>query len=288
MLQWLWKNHSHFDIAHIHLARDLVTLPAAAHGMVMPTSHPLSKPLDMILTRRVITRAAMNLTLTDTEERGVRSLFENAQISRIINGVTVQPDVHRDSLNPERSIEILFLARLHPRKRPIVFIRAATELAPRYPHVRFTLIGPDEGEGDAVRGALLALPEEIRQRVTWEGSLAPDCTVQRMAKADIYALPSVDEPFPMSVLEAMSTGLPAVVTTTCGLASSLARARAGIVIGNRPAELVRALEHLIERPEERRDMGMRALRLARIHYSDRTVAERLVSEYTRALGTAAR
>ena len=50
-----------------------------------------------------------------------------------------------------------------------------------------------------------------------------------MAAASVYVLPSVREPYPMSVLEAMSVGLPVVVSADCGLAPLVERARCGIV-----------------------------------------------------------
>ena len=44
-----------------------------------------------------------------------------------------------------------------------------------------------------------------------------------MAAASVYVLPSVREPYPMSVLEAMSVGLPVVVSADCGLAPLVER-----------------------------------------------------------------
>ena len=96
---------------------------------------------------------------------------------------------------------------MHARKRPLVFVDMAKTLLDEGLDARFTLVGPDEGEGSALRTALKDDP-----RISWEGALDPAEIPQRMAAASIYVLPSVREPYPMSVLEAMSVGLPVVVS----------------------------------------------------------------------------
>ncbi|HBD6104334.1 TPA: glycosyltransferase, partial [Shigella flexneri] len=128
-------------------------------------------------------------------------------LMHIPNGVTL-PDVQAVEQvdGPQKHPEVLYLARLHPRKRPMYFARAAKTAGSRWPEARFSLVGPDEGEGPAVSRSIAAMDGEAR--VKWSGSEEPDRTLLRMSRASIYALPSTDEPFPMSVLEAMSVGLP--------------------------------------------------------------------------------
>ncbi len=63
--------------------------------------------------------------------------------------------------------EVLFAARMHPRKRPLVFVEMAKALLDAGVDARFTLVGPDEGEGAALRAALKGDP-----RISWEGALA--------------------------------------------------------------------------------------------------------------------
>ncbi len=100
---------------------------------------------------------------------------------------------------------MLFLARLHPRKRPTMFVRMAAALVEAGIDAHFSLVGPDEGEGAAV--AKLIEQSSLQSRVSYEGPLKPAQSISRMRRAKVYVLPSVDEPYPMSVLEAMSVGL---------------------------------------------------------------------------------
>src|SRR6185312_11172960 len=117
-------------------------------------------------------------------------------------------------------VEVLYLARLHERKRPALFVETARDILSEGIDARFTLIGPDGGEGAKVREAITR-GREFETSINWEGSLPPEKTADRMAHASIYVLPSVDEPFSMSVLEAMAIGLPVVITESCGLADTV-------------------------------------------------------------------
>lgn len=292
MVRWIRTRGARADVAHVHLARDLVTLPAAVawgrsgkpfvtqtHGMVMPSSHPLAAPLDVVLTRRVVTRASTSFALTPVEEAGLRTQFGPAvRVQRLVNGVPTggtsePPHVHHP--------EVLFLARLHPRKRPLTFVDAAAGLAPRFPEARFRIVGPDEGEGAAVRDRIAALPADVRGRIAWEGALPPERTTARLARASLYVLPSVDEPFPMSVLEAMSCGVPVVVTRTCGLAAPVERAAAGEVVGEDVDDLAAAVARFLDNPRLAQDAGRRARDLVRRDYSMDAVADTLERAYVR-------
>jgi glycosyltransferase involved in cell wall biosynthesis len=63
-----------------------------------------------------------------------------------------------------------------------------------------------------------------------------------MAAASVFVLPSVRETYPMSVLEAMSVGLPVVVTDDCGLAPLVDRTQCGVVTDPGARALAAAVE----------------------------------------------
>ncbi|MBO0901690.1 glycosyltransferase [Cellulomonas sp. zg-ZUI199] len=274
------------DVVHVHLARDLVTLPVAldarragvpyvlqTHGMIDPSDHPLARPLDALATRRVLRDAAAVTHLTtDEAERLTAVAGPGLRLVELVNGVPVQPPRPTPGTR-----EVLYLARLAPRKRPALFVSAAQRLAATHPDVRFTLVGPDEGEGDAVR-ALLAR-DDADGRITWEGPLPLDRTAARVARAAVSVLPSVDEPFPMSVIEAMSAGVPVVVTDTCGLAGRIRRAGAGEVAGPDEQSLVDAVDRLLGDADAARAAGEAGRRLTREELSIDAVRDRLESVY---------
>lgn len=285
---WLRGHIAEFDVVHVHLARDFVTLPAARlamrrgsrlvvqpHGMLDATDKLLAKPLDTVWTRPVLRGAKTVFYLTPREAADLTSVAgESISLSELHNGVPVA-DV--SAVEHDDDPEVLFLARLHQRKRPDMFVRMAERLLKAGSKARFTLVGPDEGAG--IEAADLIAKFGIGDRVTSEGAVAPEHSAQRLARSAVYVLPSIDEPYPMSVLEAMSVGLPVVVTDTCGLAPLIEETSSGIVVGADLDSLTAAVDRLLSDPPTARVMGANARNAAVARLDMDNVAALLESAY---------
>ncbi|MFI7579552.1 glycosyltransferase [Kocuria kalidii] len=292
LFAWLATAVKGVDVVHIHLARDLVTLPAAAlalrakapvvvqtHGMIDRTDKKLAGPLDRLLTKPVLRKASAVFYLTN-RERGdlVEIAGTNLHLVHLPNGIAVPETRATEQIDgPQENLEVLFLARLHPRKRPLLFARAAVTIGRRFPLVRFSLVGPDEGEGAGVRATIAA--SNRTGQIHWSGSLTPDQTLARMGRASVYVLPSTDEPFPMAVLEAMSIGLPVVITESCGLASLVRDHQAGVVCDHSQEDFEKALERLLENANLRISMGARARAVIEETHSMSSIVGKLADIY---------
>jgi glycosyltransferase involved in cell wall biosynthesis len=67
--------------------------------------------------------------------------------------------------------------------------------------------------------------------------LAHEQVIQEFIKASTYVLPSVDEPFPMTVLEAMALGVPTIVTEGIHIRDLLERSKAAMVVPANPESI---------------------------------------------------
>lgn len=287
---WSWaRGHvADFDVVHVHAARDLVTLPIAAiarrhgvpyvlqtHGMIDQSSNPLARPLDAALTRRVLRDAHRVFHLTELERLSLVAVGgDGLRLEELPNGVPMS-----DIAPATGSPRVLYLARLAPRKRPGVFVSAAEALAREFPDAAFRLVGPDEGEGDRI-GMATERARSAGVDIEWEGPLAPEMTTKRMAEATVYVLPSIDEPYPMSVLEAMSVGLPVIVTETCGLAPVVRQASAGLVVDHSTDALIDAMRRLLAEPVAAVAMGQSGRDFVRDRLGMAAIAERLEAAYS--------
>lgn len=285
----LRRDAATYDVAHIHLARDLATLPAAlrfqmagvpyvaqTHGMVDASGRKLARVLDAWATKRALRDAACWLVLTDAESDDLSALAAPRRILKIPNGMKIGAIPSYEG----RENVVLFLARLHERKRPRAFVEMANALRDRLPEASFVLIGPDEGEGAAVRDAIGSAG--MGDRLAWKGSMPPDATADAFASARVYVLPAVNEVFPMSILESLAAGTPVVTTDSLGIATSCRNYGAATVTDGSSTELADAVEAIFRDQSVAESLRRGGENYLRSELDIRVVAQQLVGEYERA------
>lgn len=292
LLRWIAHAVNGADIIHVHLARDLVTLPAAAlailagkplvvqtHGMIDSSEKLLTIPLDKFLTKPVLKRAKWLLYLTENERIDLMQMVgRNHNLVHLPNGIGLNMEHATSHLGPRGKVpQVLFLARLHSRKRPNLFVESAIKMLDAGLKAEFRIVGPDEGELSAIR--TLINNSGYKENIVYEGALAPEFIAARMRECDVYVLPSINEPFPMSVIEALAAGKPSVVTDSCGLSELIQSVDAGIVVDDSLSQLSEAIQCLVENGDLRLSMGQAAHKLAREKFNIAGVADRLVQLY---------
>jgi glycosyltransferase involved in cell wall biosynthesis len=115
--------------------------------------------------------------------------------------------------------QVLYAGRLHPEKGVHVLIGAFALIAEKYPELSLHVIGPSAvNEGGGGEGYLLELSRVANgMPITFS---PPEFDVAKLAtiyqQADIFCYPSLadkGESFGLAPLEAMSTGLPVIVSS---------------------------------------------------------------------------
>ncbi|MTE23275.1 glycosyltransferase [Microbacterium sp. ZXX196] len=274
------------DVVHVHLARDLVTLPAARaarksevrliaqpHGMIDKSSNPLAGPVDAWEVRAALTSASAVLTLTDQESKDIADIAPDATVRQIRNGIRggdLPPYANRNG-------GVLFLARLHPRKRPLAFVEMATVLLERGITADFVLAGPDEGESERVQEAISSSGHKAH--ISWAGAVDPALTDTLLRDAKVLVLPSVGEVFPMTVLEAFAAGTPVVTTSSLGIASKCEEYGAALVTDGSPSDLADAVEKVLTGRHVANALRESARRFIDAELSIEAVTETLLASY---------
>jgi glycosyltransferase involved in cell wall biosynthesis len=105
------------------------------------------------------------------------------------------------------------------------------------------------------------------------------------ARFDIFALSSDSEQFPISLVEAMAAGLPAVATAVGDVPAMVsADNRPLIVSPTDEAAFAAALDTLVERPDLRRSIGRANRERAAAEYDEQAMIARYARLYGEALG----
>jgi glycosyltransferase involved in cell wall biosynthesis len=290
----LRRHLAEFDVVHIHLGRHLLALAAAdacrsaqipyvlqTHGMVTEDTRPQARILDALSVRRVLRGARAVLALTEAESVAVTAVSRgDAAVVRVRNGVASRPVVREH--DGSRVPEILFLARLHPRKRVLAFAETAEILHGRGVRARFSVVGPDEGDRQALIEFIDGRPG---LPLTYEGSVAPGRSAARLVAADVYVLPSVREVFPMTVLESLSVGTPVVLTEDCGIAAELRAAGAALVTDGTPAAMADAVGEILGSATLRASLADGMRRSLAQGFGITAVARTLIDIYTESKAT---
>jgi glycosyltransferase involved in cell wall biosynthesis len=176
----------------------------------------------------------------------------------------------------EDSILIGSAGRFSPQKGYRGFVEAAAATARRFPDAQFLIFGRDvTWENEELAGWIREAGLADRFHVLGERRNV----IEWLAALDIFALYSLGEGFPNIVAEAMSAGVPCIVTDVGDAA--LLVGDTGIVI--RPQDLkglTEGLESLIAAGEaERRRLGEAARRRVETNFSLSAVAERYATLY---------
>ncbi len=201
--------------------------------------------------------------------------------------------VHRMGIDPERfaflerrpepghPVELITISRLVEKKGVEYGIRAVAQLVARRRDVHYTIIGdgPLRGDLEALIGRL-----EMGGRITVLGSRNHDAVLANLNRSHIAVAPSVtsqdgdQEGIPVSLMEAMATGMPVVSTIHSGIPELVHDGVSGRLVPERDADaLARALEALIDHPEDWPAMGRAARQQVVEHFDIRVLNDRLVT-----------
>ncbi len=170
----------------------------------------------MLAADRVIT--VSNLTRNIVINRyGI----DPAKVVTVHNAVDFQS---YSEMNVERGVKekvVTFLGRITYQKGPEYFIEAANKVLKAYPNVRFVMAG----SGDLMNRSIRRVARlKIAIRFHFTGFLRGQDVQKMFAHSDVYVMPSVSEPFGISPLEAMRSGVPTIISKQSGVAEVLKHA----------------------------------------------------------------
>jgi glycogen(starch) synthase len=220
-----------FDVIHAH---DWMTLPAAM-AIAEFSGRPLiahihatefdrsgeqgSQPVYEI-ERRGMHAAARVIAVSERTKRIIVGKYGVPawKVSVVHNGIENHSDGSHRPTASRREKVVLFLGRVTRQKGPEYFIRAAARVAERVRDVRFVVAGT----GDQLPH-IMRLTHELglKDLVEFTGFLSGADVDRAYESADVYAMPSVSEPFGLTALEAVRHGVPVVLSKESGAAEIL-------------------------------------------------------------------
>jgi len=197
---------------------------------------------------------------------------------------------------------LLFVGRLTPEKGLHILLDAFQIVVQRCPQVRLKIVGPEAPtayefivafndnprlselarfyEGSYMAHLLGRVPSNLKGQVMFVGAVPHLHLNQHNQEADLFVNPSFYEGFPLSILEAMASGLPVVATSVAGVPEAVENGKTGLLVEPGDAlALAEAILYLLEDHHLRVRMGKAARQRVENLFSWERVVEHLLGQY---------
>jgi len=232
--------------------------------------------------RRLLDRVSEIIVLSSQWKNNIRTLTDNPHIDIVFNPIAVvsqSTDIPKypDSCR-KYPHQLLFLGRLGARKGIDDLIAATITLAPQYPALRVICGG--DGEVERIRN--IVAKQGLGDRYHIPGWISGEDKSRLLVQSGIYVLPSYDEGLPMSILEAMSAGLPVISTTVGGIPDMIDNGKEGWLI--QPGDisaLAKYIELLLNNPALQTQMGQAGRERVEQQFTPQRIFSRLDTIYQR-------
>jgi len=199
--------------------------------------------------------------------------MDKEKIPVIYNGVDLSRCQPKEDYAAGETVNILHVGRFDGPKNHAGLLKAFRRLTDRGLRCHLHLVGD---------GALLpevkALAEELAltRSVTFHGMQSN--VYPYLRDADIFVLPSLYEGIPMTIIEAMGTGLPIAATRVGGIPDLLRNGENGLLVPCEEAAVADAMEALVRDADLRARLGRQA-KTDCLRFSADHMARRYCEEY---------
>lgn len=153
---------------------------------------------------------------------------------------------------PEETFVVCFVGDLSERKGAEDLVRSAPAVLTQNPNARFMIVGRDAENAAAIRERIAQ--EGLNDSIHLLGFRNDVKNI--MAASDVFVLPTLSDPLPLVIQEAMSVGTPVVATLSGGCSDMVVDGETGYLVPVRdPKALANAIVRLMNSPESRAQMG---------------------------------
>lgn len=267
------------DVVHLHNPTPTIYAAMAARMAGVPsvvsTRHSLVAPPRNVVTELKYAFAARFcdwiVGICDATTNNVRDahIAPAHKITRVYNGALPVTRTPRENWPPKDGFTLVYVGRLEPVKNHGLLLNAFRAALSSKPGLRLWMVG-----NGSERKSLENLAAElgVAAEVTFWGQqleVAPF-----FSAADGFIMSSRSEGLPMSLLQAFSVGLPAIVTDVGGMAEVVRLAKGGLTVSaTDSSEMAAAILHLADSSIEREQFSMNAEVAFHAHFTLQAMVE---------------
>ncbi len=198
---------------------------------------------------------------------------KKSDVPVVLNGMPLDKYISKTDYFAQDGIKIIHIGRFSKQKNHARLIEAFEKVVQKYPSTKLNLFG----EGELLEDIkLLVSNKNLNENVNFCG--LSNNIPQELSNNDIFCLPSDYEGVPMTLIEAMATGMPIVATNVGGIPDMLETEKDALLCDSNPDAVADCLIKLIESEELRQSFGQNALNRSN-EFSSQTMANNYISIY---------
>lgn len=257
------------------------------HGTLMPWAynrHNMRKKLFMRLFEKNRIANASSIICSSILEKHHFQQLEIPGRADVISNVI--PDANddvqerrsrfRSHYNLQDKTVLLFAGRVVRNKGLHLTISAFQNVVDKYPSAQLVVVGPfEDSAGQLAQEQVAALGLDMHVRFL--GAQGGDDYWDAVSGADLFVLNSYSENFGMAPAEALSCGVPVLLSDQVGIADLVLRYEAGMVTRLDVEAITEAMDLLLADMKKLRRMGQNGIRLAQEHFSSSAVGQQFVT-----------
>ncbi|MFC1510447.1 glycosyltransferase family 4 protein [Candidatus Omnitrophota bacterium] len=182
--------------------------------------------------------------------------------------------------------QVLFAGRLIPRKGIEVLAQAMPLVIKACPDVKLIVAGADALSDDGKENSQMLREKIGSANFEYLGQVNQEQIKLLLRKSAILIMPSLDEAFPMSTLEAMASECALVTSTVGGLKELIEHEEDGLLVDpNDAVMLAEAMIRLLKDQHLCQRLAAKGLEKVKIRYSYQKLVEASIEAYQRAIET---
>lgn len=270
------------DVVHTHLYVGKYVFPVAKKcgvKKIVHTVHSVAQKelgrIDQIISKHYYKKhRVIPVALSETVRETIESVYSLAKsdIPVVFNGVNLTKCIKKDNYEKGETFSIVHVGRFQEVKNHEGLVEAFEKFHNKYANSELILIGYGVRQ-TAIEEMVKA--KNLQESVKFLGKKAE--VYEFLHNADLFCLPSHYEGIPMSIIEAMGTGLPIVATNVGGIPDMVDDSCA-ILTPVDSEEIANAIERYYLSDELRRSHGESAIKMVQ-RFSSVVMADNYLEVY---------
>lgn len=271
------------DVVHTHIYASKYALPAAAiagvkkkihtvHSMAQKEQGSLGKKVNTFLYRYC---GVVPVALSSEVKKSIGEVYglQESIIPVVYNGIDLSKCIRKNDYEANGVFTIVHVGRFMKVKNHKTLIRAFARFAEKKESIRLQLLG--EGE---LLDEMKDYAEKLKVADKVEFLGLQSNVYPYLNKADVFCLPSEYEGVPMTLIEAMGTGLPIVASNVGGIPDMLVNGENALLVEPNYVAVEKAIEKLYNDVEFRIRLG-NAAALRSEEFSAKVMASSYIKIY---------